>query len=857
MLIKIPEFCVVALVGASGSGKSTFALKHFRPTEVLSSDFFRGMVCDDENDQSATGAAFESLYYVANKRLDAGRLVVIDATNVQKTARDKIIGLAKEQDCLAVAIVLDLDPELCLERNKLRANRRLGPRVIASHARDLRQSMGRLQREGFRHVFVLKSPEEVERAQIVREKLWNDRREESGPFDIIGDVHGCYDELCALLEKMSYAVDKKNHAAAPPAGRKAVFLGDLCDRGPKNAEVLRLVMGMVEKGQALCVPGNHDAKLLRYLRTGKGSLTHGLDVTVERLQAESPEFRNRVCAFIDSLVSHYVLDGGRLIVAHAGLKEKLQGRSSGRVRGFCLYGETTGETDEFGLPVRINWAEEYRGKALVVYGHTPATEAQKLNNTVCIDTGCVFGGRLTAYRYPEGELAQVPAAREYCAPVKPLDHDGSAQDHIPNVRDVLGRRYVETRLYGGITVREENAAAALETMGRFAASPNWLIYLPPAMSPCETSPLPDYLEHPLEAFEYYKKRGTERVVCEQKHMGSRAVITLCRNAQTAAARFGARDGGFGIIHTRTGRRFFDGPDAETEPAILRRLQTVLEQTGFWDRFETGWVCLDVELMPWSAKAQKLLTEQYVPVGQAGRAGLQNAIDALRRAEALQTDAFRADENAAGQNADLSTILASYASRLENLEKYVAAYGKYCWNVAGTDDYRIAPFHVLATEGKVWNDENHLTHMSVVKEFMTGPDPIFVATNHVSVELHDESAVADAVDWWLELTASGGEGMVVKPLDFIARGKTEMLQPAIKCRGREYLRIIYGPEYTRADHMETLKKRSLSKKRRLAMAEFSLGMEALERFVRREPPYRVHECVFAVLAMESEPVDPRL
>jgi len=381
MRIEIPNLCVVALIGSTGSGKSTFAEKHFKPTEVLSSDFFRGLVSDDENDQSATGAAFDSLYYIANKRLETGRLTVIDATNVQKSAREQVLRLAKEQNCHAVAIVLDFPPEVCLERNNQREGRNYPAHVIQNHTRDLKRSLRHLKKEGFRFVYILHSPEEAAAVEIVRTKLWNDKRAETGPFDIFGDIHGCYDELCSLLFQMGYVVDIENCIAIPPEGRKAVFLGDLCDRGSKNVEVLCLVMSMVESGNALCVPGNHDVKLLKYLRTGKATLTHGLDITVEQLEAGSEEFRNKVAAFIDGLISHYVLDCGKLVVAHAGLKERFQGRGSGRVRQFCLYGETTGETDEFGLPVRLNWAEEYRGKALVVYGHTPSVEVQNLNNT--------------------------------------------------------------------------------------------------------------------------------------------------------------------------------------------------------------------------------------------------------------------------------------------------------------------------------------------------------------------------------------------------------------------------------------------------------------------------------------------
>jgi len=436
MKIEIPELCILATVGASGSGKSSFAKKHFKATEVLSSDYFRGLVSDDESDQSATEAAFDSLYYVAGKRLERGRLTVIDATSVQQFARKKIIDIARSHDVLPVAIVFDMPEDLCIERNRVRPDREVAPNIVKKHVRDLSRSLINLQKEGFRYVHILHGQEEVDSVEIVRTKLWNDKRDETGPFDIIGDIHGCYDELTELLEKLQYVVDRKSQTAQPPSGRRAIFLGDLCDRGPANASVLHLVMNMVGSGTALCVPGNHDVKLLRKLRGNDVMLTHGLDLTVKELQQEPQWFIDKTKQFIEGLVSHYVLDHGKLVVSHAGLCEKFQGRSSGRVRGFCLYGDTTGETDEFGLPVRLNWAEEYRGKALVVYGHIPSAQVRSLNNTICIDTGCVFGGKLTAYRYPEGKLVEVPAKREYYAPIKPLNYSGGITTNVCNEADI-------------------------------------------------------------------------------------------------------------------------------------------------------------------------------------------------------------------------------------------------------------------------------------------------------------------------------------------------------------------------------------------------------------------------------------
>ncbi|MDL2220903.1 polynucleotide kinase-phosphatase, partial [Eubacteriales bacterium OttesenSCG-928-N14] len=585
-------------------------------------------------------------------------------------------------------------------------------------------------------------------------------------------------------------------------------------------------------------------------------LTYGLDATVAQLEQETQEFKEEVLQFIDGLISHYVLDDGNLAVAHAGVKEAYQGRSSGRVRNFCLYGETTGETDEYGLPVRLPWAEEYRGKARVVYGHTASIDVQRLNNTICIDTGCVFGGSLTAYRYPEDEIVQVAALATYYEPAKPLAAQTEARGDMLNIKDVQGKRQIATRLSKcPITIQEENAASALEVMSRFAADPRWLIYLPPTMSPCATSKLEGYLEHPIEAFDYYAGNGIDTVVCEQKHMGSRAVFVLCKDTQTAKDRFHVDDGSIGIIYTRTGRHFFE--DKEMEQAILTRLGKVLSQSDFWNAFSTDWVCLDCELMPWSAKAQVLLQEQYAPVGRAGRDGLSATVAALEKAATLHTLHYQVDASASGQNVDLAALLKSYQEKHEALNLYTDAYRQYCWQVESIEDYKIAPFHILATEGKVWGEENHIHHMETIKQYMTGMDPLFMATNYIQVHLGDEASVRQGVDWWLSLTESGGEGMVVKPWNFISRKGNELLQPAVKCRGREYLRIIYGPEYTLGTHLERLKKRSLNKKRQLALMEFSLGMEALERFVAKDPLYRIHECVFAVLTMESEPVDPRL
>jgi protein phosphatase len=840
--IAIPELCLVALIGVSGSGKSTFAGKHFKPTEVLSSDFFRGLVSDDENDQSATKDAFQTLHFVAAKRLAARRLTVVDATNVQPEARRPLVALAREHDVQAVAIVLNLPPQIAHERNRNRPERDFGPHVVRQQNQQLQRSVKGLQREGFRYVFVLNSQQEVDAATVERQKLWTDRRDDRGPFDIIGDVHGCFDELTNLLDKLGYVVEGDSRAltVSAPEGRKAVFLGDLVDRGPSTPNVLRLVMSMVRDGSALCVPGNHDIKLMRALQGRNVQRTHGLAESLEQLEGETPEFREEVVRFIDSLVSHYVLDGGRLAVAHAGVKEAYQGRASSRVRDFALYGETTGETDEYGLPVRYNWAAEYRGTATVVYGHTPVPQPEWLNRTICIDTGCVFGGALTALRYPENELVSVAAGQEYYKPARPLreaEAAGADNSDSLDIADVMGKRTVTTRLHGRVTIREENAAAALEVMSRFAADPRWLIYLPPTMSPTETSRLSGYLEHPLEAFAYYRNRGINDVICEEKHMGSRAIVVVCRDDSVAARRFHIPEED-GVIYTRTGRRFFQEQSVEGE--MLRQFRTALDSADYWTQFDTDWFCFDCEILPWSLKAQELIEQQYEAAGSAAGAAVAEATRLLA--------------DAAQRGVDVQTLLEHVRQRSELTDGYSRALKQFAASVDSPEHIEIAPFHLLATEKMVHLDKPHSWHLEMLAGLKAQQ---IKQTEALQVSLADEASVEAAVMWWGDRTAVGSEGMVVKPNDFTIKDGRGLVQPALKCRGREYLRLIYGPEYTMPENLERLRQRGLNAKRSLALREFALGVEALERFVAGEPLWRVHECVFGVLALESEPVDPRL
>jgi protein phosphatase len=841
--VTVPELALVVLIGPSGAGKSTFAARHFLPTEVVSSDFCRGLVADNQNDQNATPAAFRLVHAIIAERLRSGRLAVADATNVQPEDRRPLIELAREHNCFAAAVVFDVPDSVCVARNRARPDRDLHEGVVRRQRSSMRRSLRGLDREGFRYISVLHSVSEVDQATVERQPLWVDRRSDHGPFDIIGDVHGCLHELLRLLDALGYHVergpagDRVSHAQ----GRRVIFLGDLVDRGPDSPGVLRLVMGMVQSGVGLCIAGNHDAKLLRTLRGRNVKVSHGLERTLAQLEAV-PDVRDPARDFLDSLISHYVLDEGRLVVAHAGLKEDLQGRSSGRVREFAMYGDTTGETDEVGLPVRLDWASGYRGRALVVYGHVAVQEPRWLNNTVNIDTGCAFGGSLTALRYPEREVVSIPAEATYYEPARPLLVVTPGRDDVLDLSDVVGKRVIETTLGGRVTIREENAVAALEVISRFAIDPRWLIHLPPTMSPTETSSEPGLLEHPQQTFAYFARQGVAQVICEEKHMGSRAILVVCRDEDRAERRFGASPpSGVGVCYTRTGRSMFD--DAGLERQLLDHVRGAMEAAGFWERLETDWACLDCELMPWSAKAQELIVNQYAPVASAGLVSLDLAQTAVMAA--------------AARGIDVGALGLQLTARAAAVTSYRDAYRRYCWPVGGLEDLRLAPFHVLATEGRTHFDKPHTWHLDEIALIVAKGAPVLTATPHRIVDVLEDDGRRDAALWWTELTEAGGEGLVVKPLDFVVRGSRGLVQPGVKCRGHDYLRIIYGPEYDLPGNLERLRSRGVSAKRSLALREFALGVEALNRFVNREPLHRVHECVFGVLALESEPVDPAL
>ncbi|MFC6592762.1 polynucleotide kinase-phosphatase [Deinococcus lacus] len=826
--LQIPKFSVIALVGASSAGKTSFAARHF-DGETLSSDAFRALVSGDENDLGATADAFESLYFVAGKRLERGLLTVIDATSVRPGDRRRIVELARQHDTVPCAIVLDLPLDVLQARHAARPDRHFDPGVVARQRTELRRTLGGLQKEGFRHVWVLSSEDEVAATLIECVPLYPDRRDLTGPFDFIGDVHGCLAELEELLLRLGY---RPEEGWTHPEGRTAVFVGDLVDRGPDSVGTLRLVMQMVASGAALAVPGNHDEKLKQALEGRAVQARHGLDRTLEDLRQAGPEFSAEVAQFIRSLVSHLVLDGGRAVVAHAGLPAHLQGRASGRVRSFALYGDVDGSLDEAGFPVRRDWAQSYQGKALVVYGHTPVPEPRWVHHTVNIDTGCAFGGALTALRYPELETVSVPARAQYAVPARPLHEPLTAPETSFDQATWLTDYSLQTRTLGRVRVTAAEAGAALAAYSRGSIDPRLCLYLPPTMSPVATSAAPDLLEEPQAAFDFYRAAGCTSVICQEKHMGSRAVLLICREPQAALQRFGVET--LGAVYTRTGRAFFQ---PEWEQAVLTRARDAVSAAQLWERLDTDWVLLDAEILPWNFKAADLLSGQYAPVGAAGLADLGAAQAALEQARA--------------NGVEVGDWLTRTQARHAELLGYRSAYRAYVGPVAAPGDLRVMPFYLLASQGQV-HTQDHLWHLSELGRLAAADPGLFGETAYQVVNLTDPQSMAAAAQWWHMRTQAGSEGMVVKPLDAELAAK---LQPALKVRGRDYLRLIYGPEYLL--HLPELRERALAAKRSRALREYHLGLEGLSRAAEGRPWPEIHECVLGVLALESGALDARL
>ncbi|WP_211655763.1 polynucleotide kinase-phosphatase [Planococcus alpniumensis] len=863
MRIGLPYGGIVLLIGPSNSGKSTLLKRlveeeKILPSEVVSSDEFRVLVSDKEfidwrnrpQDEAAgllieyqeiSAEAFAMMDTVIEARCRLNKLVMVDATHLRSEDRKRYIALAKKNHVAIQAIVFDVPERILTDRDEDRDNPR-GKRRIKQQYQIFRNEKRFIKKEGFASVYTIKDILDVE---VFRHPNPVEVEIENG-IDIIGDVHGCYDELIELLEKIGYAENEEGFYEHPE-GRKFVSIGDVMSRGPASLETMCFFLKHVKSGRALMVDSNHGWKIARWLDGRQVVLSHGDERVEEELSVyeeregieKAQKLKLQLKEFLLEAPSHYVFtkNGVRtLVCAHAGIKDSFIGKQSEAISDFCRYGDTGG-FDDNGKPLRKDWTVGHENRLLIVWGHDPKPKTLLINNTINIDQGVVFGGELTAYRYPERTFVSVKAKKDYSGAIdNPLAEWEKNRLNAPNIAKFINGYSVLTEQLSEVKIPQELVKSAIDAVSHYTVPIEQLVYIPPTMSPTpKPSALPQYLEHPKEAIEYFRSNGIHAMIAEKKHMGSRGILFLFKDKETSSKHTGIES--LGCIYTRTGKRFFDN---ETEAQMLLQLNEELTRINYFGEHGTDYVLLDAEIMPWNLKAKELISSQYAHVAE-------NAI--LDRS--LLTEKLSA---ALPSNSELQIWLDEYEEKLENALDFQKVFQKYCWDIDSDKPIQIAPFHVLAHSNGTFFDKPHTWHMEMNRQ-LASQSELFVETEFKVIT--DQASEDEVIRWWQEITEDGHEGIVIKPEFYIARSKGKLLQPAIKVRGRKYLRIIYGMDYLEQKNLERLKNRNTGKKQKMALKEFALGLEGLTRYVNGETIERVHECTLAALAMESDPVDPRL
>jgi polynucleotide kinase-phosphatase len=863
MQIILPYAGIVLLVGPSNSGKSTLLRdlienKKIMPSEVISSDEFRVLVSDiefidwrdrpkDEADglfdeyQNISKEAFSMMDSVIEARCRLNKLTFVDATHLQPDDRKKYIALAKRSYVPIVAIVLDIPQDVLLERDKERDNPR-GNRRIKQQYQVFKREKRFIKKEGYKATYFINESKNIE---LIRRINPIEIDVQNG-IDIIGDIHGCYEEMILVLEKLGYQVNEDG-LYIHLDGRKFISIGDVMSRGPQSLKTMLFFLKHVKHDLAYMIDSNHGWKIARWLDGKNVTLNHGDEKVEEEFMAyekevsseRAEEIKTALKEFLLQAPSHYVFTKNgvhTLVCTHAGIKDEYIGKQSHDISDFCRYGDTDG-LDDKGKPVRKDWFVHHKTSILIVWGHDPKPQPLLINNTINIDQGAVFGGQLTAFRYPEREFVSVKALEDYSdsmdSPLKKWEEKRLAP---PNIGKFINGYSVLTKELGEIQIHQDRVKPAIDTISHFTLPIEQLLYIPPTMSPTPTpSLLVDFLEHPKEAIDYYRSQGIQTLVAEKKHMGSRAILFLCKDKVAGKKYVGAETLGF--IYTRSGRRFFDVP---TEHKLVLNINNDLHRYGYFDKYNTDFIMLDAEIMPWNLKAKELISSQYAHVSE-------NAILDRRKLK-------KRLESSVENNEELKVWLEEYRQKLENANTFKEVFQKYCWDILDDHQIQIAPFHVLAHSNETFFNKPHIWHMKMNREFAE-ISSLFVETEFKMIS--DDASEDEVIKWWEDMTNEGHEGIVIKPEFFISKNKGKLLQPAIKVRGRKYLHIIYGMDYLLPKNLERLKKRNTGKKQKLALTEFALGVEGIKRFVTGESLERVHECVLATMAIGSDPVDPRL
>ncbi|WP_407270560.1 polynucleotide kinase-phosphatase [Radiobacillus sp. PE A8.2] len=863
MRLQLPHAGIVLLVGPSNSGKTTLLRtlvkdNKIEDSEIVSSDQFRRLVSNvdfidwsarpkDEADrifetyQMISKEAFAMMDTLIEARCRLNKLTFIDATHLYPDDRKRYVALANKHNLPIVALVLDVDVDTLKARDESRDDSR-GKNRIKQQYQVFKREKRFIKKEGYRSVFFIKDTTDL---NLVRQNNPVEQDIGSG-IDIIGDIHGCYDELIQLLETLGY---EQNQAGLyeHPDGRTFVSIGDVMSRGPQSLDTMLFFLRHMEHKLASMIDSNHGWKIARWLDGRKVTLSHGDEKVAEEFavyeqkhgKKQTEAIKEKIKDMLLEAPSHYVFKKNgvdTLVCAHAGIKDAFIGKTSYQVSDFCRYGDTDG-TDDNGKPIRKDWTTGHQSSALIVWGHDPRPHPLEINNTINIDQGAVFGGKLTALRYPEKAIVSVNAKENYSGTDDhPLSEWERKRLDPPNIEKYIHGYAVDTKAIGNIRVQKEFVKAAIDTTSHFTVPLEQLVYIPPTMTPTpQASALNDYLEHPQEAIDYYRSHGVEKMVAEKKHMGSRAVLLLFKDREAAKKWIGFDT--LGVIYSRKGRRFFDD---HIESQVIEKINKDFVANGYFDKYDTDFVLLDTEIMPWNLKAQQLISSQYAHVAENASMDRKQLVDKLMAASS--------------NNEELATWLAEYQQKLAHAEVFEKVFQKYCWDIEAISDIQIAPFHVLAHSKQTFFHETHVWHMEKNREFANISN-LFVETEFKCID--DQTSEAEVIQWWENMTREGHEGIVIKPEYFITRNKGKLLQPAIKVRGRKYLNIIYGMDYLLPENLSRLKSRQTGKKQKLALKEFALGVEGIQRFVERESLDRIHECVLATIAMDAEPVDPRL
>lgn len=876
---------VIILSGPSSTGKSHFCKTYFSPSQVLSSDAFRIMVSDDEvcsfkpNESLVTfddqdkkrfdlleNAAFrtvsEDAFHLLNHALEIrakhNRFTVVDATTLWAEDIEQYVEICHKYHVPCSVIFFEADLSQTLHFNSLRPYPRGANKIKHQFQlfKKLTQNKKRLGQSGIRSMYHMLPTEDH---NVVIEQT-NLTIPIGNGLDVLGDGHGLLESRVNIIEKGGY-IKGSDGLFRHPDGRKLVYLNDETSRGKlpmdgvkfgKYPSIAMAVMMMehVKAGLAYAVDSNHNFKIWRWLEGKNVTMAHGDEDVVSEFESfeleHGPEFtfelKKQLAHFLRQLPAHLIIeDRGiwRAVVTHAGIQDQMIGKQSKIINDYCRFGPTDGFCED-GRPNRLDWTKSHRNGMLVIWGHEPHDKVVVHNDAVNVDTGGFCGHYLSMFRYPEMQVVQEkvnqcfvdesnnPILRRLANRFSPL----SLQSFIHgfDVETPLGKFHANSR----------NVQSVLELTSTKTAPIEEIVYIPPTMSPTPTtSDLPDYLEHPMDAFDYYKNHGIQRVICEKKHMGSRAVLCLFKDREAGVEYFGKPT--LGSILSRNGVRFFT---KENEENLLQRL--CFELAPYFEQHRTKFILIDAEVMPWNLKASGLIDKQYALTAHAAIA------DRTTRLKALE-------EFAENHSTDISEEIQIAKQKLDNANSFQKAYEFYCWSADSQtmSGVQIAPFHILAFSNESHFDKDHVWHMEQSK-YLSELSTLFVTTEHCIVTLEDDKQIKDATTWWEDMTSNGHEGMVVKPLDFITKNdKGQVLQPAIKVRGREYLRIIYGMDYLEPHNLKVLKKRSVKGKMKNALKEFHLSIESVRRFMEKDSLERIHECVLASLSYENDEIDPRL